>query len=271
MAKGRSSRPVGRGVPANRTKAKAQAGQIAQGALLTFHSPETVEMLGALGFDFVTLDLEHEAYNELALVHSIRAAEAFGMTPIVRLANDPDLILRLLDAGAQGIHVPRVNTRKDAQQAVEASRFYPQGKRTFYATGRSGNYGIGLTEEEYAEASNRETLVILQVEEQEGIDNLEDILSVPNVDAIQFGPKDLWQSMGMPDRSEVWRIIDRSLAQVAESGKWGSMVCWLDSDVRKQQAHYKDLGVRLVTASPKELLGYGARYYLDQAIQAPGR
>ena len=258
----------GRGVPVNRTKAKAQAGQTAQGALLTYHSPETVEMLGALGFDFITLDLEHEAYDELALVHSIRAAEAFNMTPIVRLANDPDLILRLLDAGAQGIHIPRVNTRQDAQQAVEASRFYPQGKRTFYATGRSGNYGVGLTEEEYAEASNRETLVILQVEETEGINNLEEILAVPGVDAIQFGPKDLWQSMGMPDRSEVWKIIDRGLAEVAESGKWGSMVCWLDSDIGKQQARYKDLGVRLVTVSPKDLLAHGANFYLGQAAQA---
>ena len=124
----------GRGVPINRTKAKAAAGQVAQGAPLTFHSPETVELLGALGFDFVALALEHEAYDELSLVHSIRAAEAYGMTAIVRLANDPDLILRLLDGGAQGIHIPRVNTKEDAQQAVDASRFYPQGKRTFYAT-----------------------------------------------------------------------------------------------------------------------------------------
>ena len=112
MAKERSARAGRRGVPANRTN-PGPAGQIAHGALLTYHSPETVEMLGALDFDFVTLDPEHESYNELALVHSIRAAEAFGMTPIVCMANDPDLILRLLDAGAQGIHIPRVNTKED--------------------------------------------------------------------------------------------------------------------------------------------------------------
>lgn len=257
----------GRGVPVNKTKAKAKAGQIAQGFLMTYHSPETVEMMAALGFDFVAMDLEHEPYDELALVHSIRAAEAFGMTAIVRLANDPDLILRLLDGGAQGIHIPRVNTKRDAEQAVESSRFYPQGKRTFYATGRSGNYGLGMTEEEYASASNRETLVILQVEEQEGIENLDEILSVDGVDAIQFGPKDLWQSLGMPDRSEVWKIIDASLVKVAEAGKWGSMVCWLDSDVKTAQGKYKEQGVRLVTCSPKELLAHGARFYLDQAAQ----
>ena len=127
-----------------------------------------------------------------------------------------------------------------------------------------------MTEEEYAAASNRETLVILQVEEQEGIEDLDEILSVDGVDAIQFGPKDLWQSMGMPDRSEVWKIIDRSLAQVAEAGRWGSMVCWLDSDVKTQQARYKEQGVRLVTVSPKELLAHGASFYLGQAAEATG-
>ena len=262
---------MARGMAINKTKAKIQSGGMALGALLTYHSPETVEMLGAMGFDFVTFDMEHEAYDELSLVHGIRAAEAFDLTPIVRVPKDPDLILRLLDAGAQGVHVPRVNTREDALAVVEASRFHPQGKRTFYATGRSGNYGLGLTEEEYAEGSNRETILILQVEEEEGVSNIEDILSVPYIDAIQLGPKDLWQSMGMPDRSVVWQVIDRVLSQVAEAGLWGSMVSWVESGVQTQISHYRELGVRLVTVSPRELLTYGGRYYLDEAAKVLAR
>ena len=257
-----------RGIRANKTKNKIQDGKMAMGALLTYHSPETVEILGAVGFDFVTFDLEHEAFSELALVQSIRAAEAFDLTPIVRVPNDPDLILRLLNGGAQGVHVPRVNTREDAQAVVEASRFHPQGRRTFYAVGRSGNYGIGMTEEEYAEGTNRETLVILQVEEEEGVRNIDEILSVPYVDAIQVGPKDLWQSMGMPDRSVVWSVVDRVLGRAAETGRWGSMVAWLDSDVKEQIHHYQELGVRLVTVSPRDLLVKGGRYFLEQAVQA---
>lgn len=256
-----------RGVRTNKAKAKAQRGEIALGALLTYHSPETVEMLGALGFDFITFDLEHEAYSELALVHSIRAAEAFDMTPIVRVPNNPDVILRLLDSGAQGVHVPRVNTRQDASSVVEASLFYPLGKRTFYSVGRSGNYGLGMSEEEFAEATNRETLVLLQVEEEEGVQNIEEILSVPNVDAIQLGPKDLWQSMGMPDRSVVWEVVDRVISQAVKAGWWGSMVAWLDSDVREQMERYKAQGVRLVTVSPRDLLVHGGRYFLEQAAQ----
>jgi 4-hydroxy-2-oxoheptanedioate aldolase len=134
----------------NGAKAKAKAGEVALGAALPFNSPDLVEVLGALGLDFVTLDLEHEPFDELAIVHCIRAAEVFDITPIVRLPNDENLILRLLDAGAQGVHVPRINTARDAQLVVDAARFYPQGKRTFYATGRTGNYGLGATDEEHA-------------------------------------------------------------------------------------------------------------------------
>ena len=252
----------------NKTKAKAASGRMALGAMLTYHSPETVEIIGALGFDFVTFDLEHEPYDELSLTHGIRAAEAFDLTPIVRVPNDPDLILRLLDAGAQGVHVPRINTASEAQAVVEASRFHPLGKRTFYAVGRSGNYGLGLAEEEYAERSNAETLVILQVEEEEGVRNIDGILATPHVDAVQLGPKDLWQSMGMPDRSVVWEVVEGVLRKVNEAGLWGSMVAWLDSGLQSQLARYGELGVRLVVASPREMLAHGGRHFLDQAAGA---
>ena len=256
------------GVRANRTKQKIQDGKIAMGGWLTYHSPETVEILGAMGFDFVTLDLEHEPFNELSVVESIRAAETFGLTPIVRVPNDADLILRLLNAGAQGVHVPRVNTRQDARAVVEASRFHPQGRRSFYAVGRSGNYGIGMTEEEYAIGVNRETLVILQVEEEEGVRNIDEILSVAGVDAIQVGPKDLWQSMGMPDRSVVRSVVERVLGQAVEAGRWGSMVVRLDvSDAKEQIQRAKTLGVRMVTVSPSDLLIKGGQYFFEQASQ----
>jgi 4-hydroxy-2-oxoheptanedioate aldolase len=252
----------------NGAKARAKAGEVALGAVLPFNSPDLVELLGVLGFDFVTLDLEHDPFDELAIVHCIRAAEAYNITPIVRLSNDENLILRILDAGAQGIHVARINTARDAQLVVDAVRFYPQGKRTFYATGRSGNYGLGTTDEDHAEHSNRETLVILQVEEEEGLRNLDAILSVPYVDAVQVGPKDLWQSMGMPDRQVVAETVDRVLTQVSSAGKWGSMYVWVASDIRKQVSRYVGLGVRLVAIFARELLIDGAQRHLTAARQA---
>lgn len=242
----------------NSTKEKLRNREPVLGAMLGFNSAETVEMLGAVGFDFVTFDLEHEAYDELSLTHNIRAAESFDITPIVRVPNDPDLMLRLLDSGAQGVHVPRVNTAGDAISVVKACRFYPEGDRTFYSVGRGGNYGLGISEEDYASCSNREILVILQVEEMEGIQNLDEILKVPGVDAVQIGPKDLWQSMGMPDRSEVWEVVDQAIGLIASSGKWPAMVAWLNDQFQDQLVRYKGQNVSMITVSPREMLFYGA-------------
>ena len=257
----------------NKTKAKLQRGEMALGASVGFDSPDTVELLGALGFDYVSFDLEHEVFDERAIQHAIRAAENFDITPILRVPKDPDLILRLLDAGAQGIHVPQINTVEDAKRVIDACRFHPQGNRTFYAVARSGNYGIGLTEEEYAETSNRETLVILQVEELEGVKNLAEILAVPYYDAIQVGPKDLWQSMGMPDRAKVWEVVDDVIVKAVQAGRWASMYAWITTDMDEQVAHYRRLGVNLVTISARDLLVLGTHAYLKpwQQVNASSR
>ena len=155
-----------------------------------------------------------------------------------------------------------------AVSATTTTRFHPQGRRSFYAVGRAGNYGIGLTEEQYAKGANQETLVILQVEEQEGVRNLDEILSVPDVDAIQVGPKDLWQSLGMPDRSVVSSVVERVLGQISKAGHWGSMVVRLDGDAKEQIRRGMGLGVRMVTVSPRDLLMNGGQHFLEEAAEA---
>jgi 4-hydroxy-2-oxoheptanedioate aldolase len=201
----------------NKLKQTLESGGVALGAALGFNSPDTVELLGVMGIDYVVFDMEHEVFNELSLLHSLRTAEAAGVTTICRLPNDPDLILRVLDAGAQGIHVPRVNTTDDVEDIVAAARFYPVGDRSFFAVARSGDYGIGVTEEEYAEFSNHETLITVQIEEKDAVDNIAELLASPGIDIMQVGPKDLWQSMGMPDRSEVQIVADQAIRSAREA------------------------------------------------------
>jgi len=130
----------------NKTKAKIAAGQCAIGVSVAFPSPDLVELCAAVGFDFVTFDTEHEPMNSEQIVHCIRAAESFDITPIVRLPRNPDLVLRFLNAGAQGIHVPRCTTAADMKEVVQWTRFHPLGERTFYNRGRSGNYNVGTTD-----------------------------------------------------------------------------------------------------------------------------
>ena len=152
----------------------------------------------------------------------------------------------------------------------KACRFHPQGTRSFFATGRTGNYGIDLTEEEYAESSNRETLITLQIEEEEGVRNIEEILAVPYVDIIQLGPKDLWQSMGMPDRERVWEVIDQVIGKAVKAGRWVSMYTWMTAEFQQQVARYRSMGVNMVTVQARDLLMYGARSFMERSREAIG-
>jgi 4-hydroxy-2-oxoheptanedioate aldolase len=254
---------------ANKTRAKLNAGQTVLGCDIRLHSPETVELLGAMGFDFVRINIEHEPYDEREIVNMIRAADSFGITPMIRLPNDPDVMRRFLEAGVQGVHIARINTAADAQQVVDAVRFGPQGKRTFSTSGRAGNYGIGHTEQEVLEFTNREVMIILQIEEAEGVRNLDEILAVPYVDAVQIGPKDLWQSMEFPSTEKVWGVIVDSLDRVTKAGRWTSMVSWIGNDVNKDKlATYGELGVRIISVLQRELIIFGAQEFLNQARSA---
>jgi 4-hydroxy-2-oxoheptanedioate aldolase len=114
----------------NATKAKLKAGRTAIGIRLDFTSPDVVESLGNLGFDFVYFDLEHGPTGEEACREMIRAAELVGLTPLVRVPfNEPGVVARFLDSGALGIIFPHCNTRQDARAAVKAVKYPPDGER----------------------------------------------------------------------------------------------------------------------------------------------
>jgi 4-hydroxy-2-oxoheptanedioate aldolase len=122
----------------NRTKNLLESGRRALGAVIGGATPELVEIAAVSGFDFVTFDAEHETLDDSDLTNCIRAAEAFGITPVCRVAKDADRLLRLMDSGAQGVHVPRCTTAEDMERLVEWTRFHPRGQRTFYRLGRGG-------------------------------------------------------------------------------------------------------------------------------------
>jgi 4-hydroxy-2-oxoheptanedioate aldolase len=247
----------------NKLKQTLESGGVALGAALGFNSPDTVELLGILGIDYVVFDIEHEAFNELSLLHSLRTAEAAGVTTICRLPNDPDLILRVLGAGAQCIHVGRVNTADDVQDIVAATRFYPVGDRSFFAEARSGDYGIGVTEEELAELSNHETLITVEIEEKEAAENIDELVALPGIDIMQVGLKGLWHSMGMPDRSEAQIVADQAIHSAREAGKWVSSYVWLNDSFEQQVERLTGLGVQMLTASARDFIIEGARGFLS--------
>lgn len=178
----------------NKLKENLRDGKVQIGAFVTAPCPEVVEVLGVAGFDFVILDTEHTASGIETVVHMMRSAEIYGMSPVVRVYDDnPKLISRYEDIGAYGIQVPMVHTAEQAERIVRAARFTPSGVRGM-SGGRGPRWG-GIAE--YRQVSNDETLIAVMCESAQGLENIEEIAQVHGVDAIFIGAFDLSQALGV--------------------------------------------------------------------------
>ncbi|MFQ6030746.1 MAG: HpcH/HpaI aldolase/citrate lyase family protein, partial [Dehalococcoidia bacterium] len=124
-------------VRVNKTKAKLLEGQVVIGASANFNAPILVELYGVMGFDWVWIDCEHGSSNDSETENMVRAAELYDLTPIVRIPNAlPSTILRFLDRGAQGIIVPHVSTKEEAEGVARAAHYHPMGDRSSATGGR---------------------------------------------------------------------------------------------------------------------------------------
>ncbi|MBN1936901.1 MAG: 2-dehydro-3-deoxyglucarate aldolase [Anaerolineae bacterium] len=247
-------------------KAKILSGQPALGVSVMIPSPQIVEMIGALGFDWVLIDCEHGTNTPESVELMIMAAEVSGITPIVRpKTKDPDDVLKVMDRGAMGVQAPHVNTAADAQRVVEAVKYHPLGKRGLAAGTRPSNYGLGLALDEYVTQVNRETLVCVQLEEVEALQNIDEILRVKGVDVFFVGPSDLSQSMGYPGQTSappVQAAIDAAFEAIVRAGKVPG-----SAGSTEATRHYLQMGCRYVYTHVPRLLGAGAAAFFD-AVRA---
>jgi 4-hydroxy-2-oxoheptanedioate aldolase len=207
----------------NRMKARIKAGVPAFGVSIMIPSPQIVEIVGRLGFDWILIDCEHGNIDLETAEHLALAAEACGITPIARpKSNRADDILQLMDRGIQGVQVPHINTAEDARRAVEAVKYHPIGTRGLGGGTRAAEYGLTQTMDEYVEATNSETLVCVQLEDAEAIENVDEILKVKNIDVFFIGPNDLSQSMGYPGNPNepvVAEAINSTFEKIRAAGK----------------------------------------------------
>lgn len=166
-----------------------------------------VEACGYAGLDFIIIDMEHGPASYETMHHHVRAAKLGGISSIIRAkANDEHSIGSALDSGADGVQVPNVNTVAQAKQAVAAAKFHPKGSRGVCRFVRAANYGT-LDKSDYFPSAN-EKLVILQVEGIEGVNNLNEILAIQDIDVIFIGPYDLSQSVGKPGEINAPEVIE---------------------------------------------------------------
>jgi len=168
--------------------------QTTLGAWLSMREPLVAEAAGGAGFDYVCVDMQHGLSELRDAFASLQALRGGTATPIVRVPwNEPGIIGRALDMGALGVIIPMVNSRAEAQAAVAACRYAPDGKRSFGPIVPGMRYGA-----DYFSRANAGVACIPMIETVEAIAQLDDILSVPGIDAVYVGPADLSITMGLP-------------------------------------------------------------------------
>lgn len=209
-------------MPARDLKAQVRESRIVLGGSLSLPSPDLVEIMGYSGFDLICLDTEHGPHAmEAELTNLLRACSVGGMTSLVRITeNDPARILKALDAGAQGIIVPRVRTREDVQRAVRAAKYPPQGERGSCGNTRATRHSA-IPAVEYYPAANRDTIVMPIIEEVEAVERIDEVLGVEGVDMIWVGAADLSASMGLENQHkhpDVLAAMDRVCTAATRRG-----------------------------------------------------
>jgi 2-dehydro-3-deoxyglucarate aldolase len=191
-------------------KTKLQNNQLTIGSWVTLGHQSIVEIMSSAGFDWLTLDLEHSVIELGQAQNLIAHIKNNGSAALVRVSKNEEVIIkRIMDAGADGIIVPMINSAEDAKQAVNFVKYPPVGKRGV-GLARAQKYGTGF--DDYKKWLNDESVVIAQIEHIDAVNNIETILDVKGIDGIMIGPYDLSGSMGFPgeyDREDVKAAIEK--------------------------------------------------------------
>lgn len=181
---------------AQKIKEKLAKGQPSIGTWMSMAHPSIAEIYAMAGYDWVVIETEHTAIDVSEAFQLIIAIQQRGSIPLVRLAGiDPIQAKAVLDSGAAGVIVPMVNTKADAELAVSMCKYPPQGTR---GVGLARAQGYGKDFDSYVTNANEHTLVIVQIEHIDAVNNIDDILSVPGIDGTFIGPYDLSMSLGVP-------------------------------------------------------------------------
>jgi len=205
----------------NVLKANLNAGKKTAGAWAQIASPFTAEILSSAGFDWLMIDMEHGPGDILTLISQIQAMKGTDCVPLVRTPwNDFVAIKRILDAGAQGVLVPYVNTREQTEEAVKACKYPPEGIRGVAGSPRAPGYG--QNHGDYLQRANDEVFIMIAVETSDAVANLDEILQVDGLDGFFIGPMDLASSMGHfgnPSHPEVQAAISTIEEKVLAADK----------------------------------------------------
>ena len=207
---------------ANRLREIWAKGEAAVNGWLAIPSAFSAEVMAHQGFDSLTIDMQHGVVDYQAAVTMLQGISTTGVVPLARVPwNDPARIMKILDAGAYGVICPMINTRPQAEALVAASKYYPRGYRSWGPVRASIYAGSDYT----AARANDELIVMPMIETAEAVKNIDDILSVPGIDAVYVGPADLSLTLGCtPKLDQTEAPVVEAQQQIAEACKRHNVV-----------------------------------------------
>jgi 4-hydroxy-2-oxoheptanedioate aldolase len=224
-------------LPHNSFKSALNEGRQQLGIWSTFCSPIVAEILGKSGFDWILFDSEHSPVEIAGLLPLLQAASGGPAACVVRPAwNDPVLIKRILDIGAQTVLLPFVQNSEEAHRAVQSCRYPPVGRRGVSGTTRASDFGRTGN---YLTAAAEQTCVLVQVETGEALGQLAQIAGVPGVDGVFIGPSDLSASMGYlgnPGHADVQAAIKAAVGPIRAAGKAAGILATSVPDAKRYLA-----------------------------------
>lgn len=227
----------------NPLRAKWQNDECTIGAWLSIPSPVTAEIIGRAGFDYACVDVQHGMVDYADALAMFQAIELGDSVPFARVTwNEPGVIGRMLDLGAGGVIIPMVNNPADATSAVASCRYAPAGRRSV------GPTRVRIGKPDYFEGVDDWVLCIPMIETAEAVDNIDDILDVPGIDAVYVGPSDLAVSMGVggPGLHNDHPDFGEALAKVVDSCRRHGVVPGIHTNVDLVERRVAE-GFRLMT------------------------
>lgn len=239
-------------------RARIRDGEVILHAMLRLPDPAIAEIIALSGVDYITVDNEHFGFNDETILNIIRAAGMHGVPCMVRVTNlEPERISRVMDMGAIGVLAPQVDSYEEAMQVVRAVKFAPEGTRGFCPISRAASYGYGIEPTVYAKEMNQKTIVGLMIESKAGIEDLDRILTIDEIDCISVGPSDVSNSYGYPgqiDHPVVKAAIDGARKKILAAGK---SLCGLSGTPTKALNELEEGSRGLLIGSDLQILTAG--------------
>jgi 2-dehydro-3-deoxyglucarate aldolase len=219
------------------------AGKTLIGCWCSLASPISTEVMGYAGFDWLLIDGEHAPNDLDSIILQLMALKDSTSAAVVRPQwAEPIIIKRLLDSGVYNFLMPYIETAEEAEAAVRATRYPPQGIRGVAVAHRSNRYGY---QPDYFSTINDNISVIVQIESRSGVEQVERIAAVEGVDGLFIGPNDLSAALGHfgePQHPEVQQAIQHVVASARAHGKASGILAPVEGDARR----YLELGMRVV-------------------------